>query len=122
MSSRPSSNTAKRPQGPAPMISTSVLMGSDMRGSCGPENDEIVSDDLASGDRPAKSASGQKMQAWLVRQHESAVKSPVGERYPACGQPHSNSRFAACGLSEGSYAGWKGHDPKKARSRLLQPI
>src|SRR5262249_28960977 len=31
MSSRPSSNTAKRPQGPAPMISASVLMVSVMR-------------------------------------------------------------------------------------------
>src|SRR5262245_34742449 len=31
MSSRPSSNTAKSPHGPAPMISTSVLIGSLMR-------------------------------------------------------------------------------------------
>ena len=31
MSSRPSSNTANSPQGPAPMISTSVLMTSLMR-------------------------------------------------------------------------------------------
>src|SRR5713101_6307951 len=59
-------------------------------------NDEIVSEDLASPDRPAKSAFGQKMQAWLVCQHESAVKSPVGERYAACGQPHSDSDL--CGL------------------------
>src|SRR5262245_3726000 len=29
MSSRPSSNTANRPHGPAPMISTSVLMGAE---------------------------------------------------------------------------------------------
>ena len=28
MSSRPSSNTANSPQGPAPMMSTSVLIGS----------------------------------------------------------------------------------------------
>src|SRR5947207_547727 len=31
MSSRPSSNTAKSPQGPAPMMSTSVLIGSLIR-------------------------------------------------------------------------------------------
>src|SRR3954452_14661068 len=31
MSSRPSSNTANSPQGPAPMMSTSVLIGSVMR-------------------------------------------------------------------------------------------
>jgi hypothetical protein len=56
-------------------------------------NDEIANEDLASADRPAKSAFGEKMQAGLVRQHESAVKSPAGERYAACGPPHSISGF-----------------------------
>src|SRR6266853_6935209 len=93
MSSRPSSNTAKRPQGPAPMMSTSVLMGSDMRGSYEPWNDEIVVKDLASADRPAKSAFGQKMQAGQLRQHESAARLRAGERYAACGPPHGNLRF-----------------------------
>lgn len=55
------------------------------------------------------------MQARRVRQHGSAVKSSVGERYTACGQPQSNSGFAACDFSEGSHAGSKGLIRKKCR-------
>jgi hypothetical protein len=54
------------------------------------------------------------MQAGQLPQHESAARSRAGERYAPCGPPHSGSGFRGLRIAGGSYAGRKGHCPKKA--------
>jgi hypothetical protein len=79
-------------------------------------NNEIAGQGSSLGRPPGKERFWPENASVTARQHESAVKLPVGERYAVCRRPHSNSGFAACRFREGSYAGPKGVVQKSAKA------
>src|SRR5262249_26165973 len=139
-SSRPSSNTANRPHGPAPMMRTSVLIGLDICCSWVKRGDEHGCGSVALVDGPAKQTFGSNIRAPSVRKaladckivspgtdmHAEGLPADV-ERFRVVLNQHIKARHRrACPgdldhQARSQATGWPGHKRVHARLRRAMP-